>query len=455
MNRQGKEPESQIVLKRPCQENKLAQHSSSIPIPSSIAPSVHGIDISPAIRGVQDHMSTWMSSLIHAQDGCLQMVAQRVSMGRIQQEQLAQQVAQRSMMPSMTDQVSYLRAQLAHRDAQLEQVKAERDNHFVQEEEVLAHMRLLSSETEDWKSRVVTETEEVLCRESAQAAQQATETQKTMDQHYKVKWRQAEADLNALCQSNSAQVQSLASKLHETNSEHQELRTAHERQLRLEAQTLRETQQQEQQTAQMTQEHEYAIQELRRQAEEQPVIQKTVWKRQLSQQSTYKAETHELYAEMLNMREKSEMQSHLAANVCMLEHSVPSRSVESEPENVLNTRSPRRCSKWILPEELETPNRPTSSGLQSPVGVPVQLGPSPQTRILFFVFDASRDTQIPRRRSVKRCCIRLEAAGSYEIDGVVLPYGSRQKRASNRLVLFRDTLRYSSTVASGQHNFWP
>ena len=35
-------------------------------------------------------------------------------------------------------------AQLAYRDAQLEQVRAERNNHFVQEEEVLAHMRLLS-----------------------------------------------------------------------------------------------------------------------------------------------------------------------------------------------------------------------------------------------------------------------------------------------------------------------
>ena len=74
------------------------------------------------------------------------------------------------------------------------------------------------------------------------------------------------------------------------------------------------------------------------------------------------------------------MQSHLAANMCKLEHSVPSRSVGSEPENVLNTRSPGRCSRWILPDELETPNRPTSSGLQSPVGAPVQLGPSPQTR---------------------------------------------------------------------------
>ena len=345
-----------------------------------MVPSVQGFDIFPAIRGVQDHMSNWMSSLIQAQDGCLQMVAHRASMGRVQQEQLAQHVAQRSMMPSTTDQVSYLRAQLAHRDAQLEQVRAERDNHFVQEEEVLAHMRLLSSEAKDWKSRVVTEAEEVLCRESAQAAHQATEAQEAMDQHYKAKWRQAEADLKALCQSNSAQVQSLAAKLQETNLEHHELYTAQERQLRLEAQALRQAQEQEQQAAQMTQEHELAIQEFRRQAEEQPELHKSLWRRQLSQQSTYKAEIHELYTEMLNMREKSEMQSHLSAHMCKLEHSIPSRSVESEPENVLNTRSPGRCSSWILPSEMETPDRPTSSGLQSPIGAPVQLGPSPQTR---------------------------------------------------------------------------
>ena len=97
--------------------------------------------------------------------------------------------------------------QLAHREAQLEQVRAERDNHFVQEEEILAHMRLLSSEANHWKSRVVTETEEVLCRESAQVAQQATEAQKAMDQHYRARY---------LCQSNSAQAQSLAFKLQET-----------------------------------------------------------------------------------------------------------------------------------------------------------------------------------------------------------------------------------------------
>ena len=81
-------------------------------------------------------------------------------------------------------------------------------------------MRLLSSEAKDWKSRVATEAEEVPCRESGQVAHQATEAQEAMDQHCKAKWRQAEADLKGLCQSNSAQVQSLASKLQETNLEH-------------------------------------------------------------------------------------------------------------------------------------------------------------------------------------------------------------------------------------------
>ena len=162
MSRQGSEPENQIVLKRPRQENRLVQHSRSTSIPRSIVSSVHGFDMYSAIRGVQDHMSNWMRSLIQAQDGCLQMVAQRASMGRVQQEQLAQNVAQRAMMPSTADQVSYLRAQLAHRDAQLELVRAERDTNFVQEEEVLAHVRLLSSEARHWKSRVVTEAEEVL-----------------------------------------------------------------------------------------------------------------------------------------------------------------------------------------------------------------------------------------------------------------------------------------------------
>ena len=225
-------------------------------------------------------------------------------MGRSQQEHLAQQVALRSTMPSTSNEVAYLRAQLALRDAQIEQVKAERDNHFVQEEEeVLAHMHLLSSEAKDWKSRVVTEAEEVLCRESAQLAQQATEAQEAMDQHYKAKWQQAEADLTALCKSNSAQVQSFASKMHETNVEHQKLHDAQERQLQLEAQALREAHQHEQHAAYSAQEYQQMIHELRRQADEQPELQKVQWKNQLSQQASYKAKIHELQTETQFERE--------------------------------------------------------------------------------------------------------------------------------------------------------
>ena len=378
MSRQEEEPERQMVPKRPRREDQLVPRLQST---MSIVPHVQGIDLMPTIRGVHEHMSTWMSSLINAQDGCLQAVAHRASMGRTHQEHLAQQVALRSTMPSTNNQVAYLRAQLALRDAQIEQVKAQRDSHFVQEEEeVLAHTRLLSSEAKDWKSRVVTEAEEVLCRESAHMAHQATEAQEAMDQHYKAKWQQAEADLTALCKPNSVQVQSFASKMHETNAEHQKLHDAQERRIQLEAQALREAHQHEQQATHATQEYQDMVQELRRQADDQPDKEKLLWKRHLSQQADYRAEIHELHTELLNMKERSEMKSHLAANMRRIEQTVPSRTVEAEPDNVLNTLSPGRSTRWILPGELETPNRPTSSGLQSPTGAPVQFGPSPMTR---------------------------------------------------------------------------
>ena len=241
-------------------------------------------------------------------------------------------------------------------------------------------MRLLSSEAKDWRSRVVTEAEEVLCRESAQMAQNDTETQEAMDQHFKAKWQKAESDLKAVCQSNSAQVQSFASKMHETNVEHQQLHDAQERRIQLEAQALRAAHLQEQEAAHTAQEYQRMVQELRQSADEQPDKEKNLWKRHLSQQADYRAEIHELHAELLNTRERSEMKAHLAANMCRIEQTVPSRTVDAEPENTLNTLSPGRSSRWILPHELETPDRPTSSGLQSPVGVPVQFGPSPVTR---------------------------------------------------------------------------
>ena len=64
MSRQGNEPESQIVRKRPRQEDRLVQHPRSSSIPRSIVSSVQGFDVFPIICGFQDNMSNWMSSLI-------------------------------------------------------------------------------------------------------------------------------------------------------------------------------------------------------------------------------------------------------------------------------------------------------------------------------------------------------------------------------------------------------
>ena len=46
---------------------------------------------------------------------------------------------------------------------------------FFQEEELLARVRLLSSEAKDWNSRVVSEAEQVLVKESAEAAHRTNE----------------------------------------------------------------------------------------------------------------------------------------------------------------------------------------------------------------------------------------------------------------------------------------
>ena len=96
------------------------------------------MDMFPVIRSFQDNMSNRVSSLIQQQDGCLQVIAQRASQSRKSPTRATgtYPVAQRAAMPSPTDQASNLRA---HREAQPEQVRAERDNHFAQEEEVLAH----------------------------------------------------------------------------------------------------------------------------------------------------------------------------------------------------------------------------------------------------------------------------------------------------------------------------
>ena len=104
---------------------------------------------------------------------------------------------------------------------------------------------------------------------------------------------------------------------------------------------------------------------------------KSQWKHQI-QQASYMAEIHDLYTEMLKMRERSDMQASLSTKMCRLEQ--PSLTVKVEPENVLNTACPGRSPSWILASELMTPVKPTTGGIQSLRGPPVQYGPSPVTQ---------------------------------------------------------------------------
>ena len=195
------------------------------------------INMSPSIRGFQDHMTNWMSSLINQQDGCLQMGARQASQG---------------------DQTHCLHAQLAHREAQLECIRSERDIHFVQEEEP-AHMRLLSSEAKNWKFRVVSEAEQVLVKECAETTHRATEVQKTLLQTVSSLLETTEAELRDMYESNSTQMQLLAASLLENELEHQQLHTANERRLQLEAQTFRRSQDLEQETLSIAHQREVAI----------------------------------------------------------------------------------------------------------------------------------------------------------------------------------------------------
>ena len=69
-----------MVPKRPRREDQLVPRLQ----PSmSMVPHVQGIDLMPAIRGVHEHMSTWMRSLINAQDGCLQAVCSTSLYGQV------------------------------------------------------------------------------------------------------------------------------------------------------------------------------------------------------------------------------------------------------------------------------------------------------------------------------------------------------------------------------------
>ena len=95
LKRQEECPESQLA----CQLQPTAQESKTTNSRNSTE--YHHLDteivgtfgaplnMSPFIRGFQDNVTSWMSSLVNQQDGCLQMVARQASVGKLRQEQLA------------------------------------------------------------------------------------------------------------------------------------------------------------------------------------------------------------------------------------------------------------------------------------------------------------------------------------------------------------------------------
>ena len=141
----------------------------------------------------------------------------------------------------------------------------------------------------------------------------------------------------------------------------------------------------------------------------------------MCRQATFKAEILELYTEMLNTREKSERQAALSAKMCRLEQ--PSLTVEAEPENVFNTASPGRLCSWILPSELMTPLGPTTGGVQTPAGQPIQYGPSPE----IHQYSRRPDLSVPVRK--KKDVNYLEIPCSQEENN--------QKIMSNKIYSWR------------------
>ena len=83
-------------------------------------------------------------------------------------------------------------------------------------------------------------------------------------------WREAEAKLRDMCESNSAQAQQLAASLQRSELEHWQLHTANERRLQFEAKTLQMSQDMEHQALSIAHQREQEVQQLGDQSEVQP-----------------------------------------------------------------------------------------------------------------------------------------------------------------------------------------
>ena len=188
----------------------------------------------------------------------------------------------------------------------MDHARSQRDTPFVQEEELLARVRLLSSEA---NHEAVNKAEQALARESAEAARKTTAIQEAVDKQHKARWKEAEAQIRVGQESNSAQVQQ--DSLRRNDFEHQDLHTADE--IQLEAQGLCMSQDMEQPALSVAHQRE---------------------------------------------QEWSALKTILSAKAFTMDKCRP--VVETEPDILLNTKGP--CSSWILPSQTVTPLRPTTGG---------------------------------------------------------------------------------------------
>ena len=112
----------------------------------------------------------------------------------------------------------------------------------LQQEELLARVRLVRSEAQDWKSRVVSEAEQVLVANLQEQHDGPPKYKKPWTSNFKSDGEKQD-QLRDTHEPNSAQAQQLAASLQRSELEHQQLHTANERRLQLEAQALRATRQ--------------------------------------------------------------------------------------------------------------------------------------------------------------------------------------------------------------------
>ena len=174
MSRQDQDAELSLRWSDPTQEDRLAQQMRTPSIPRSIVSTVTTFDMSPFIR---------------------EFSGQYVELGK--QSNLISKMGAFRWLFDKRHKLEFVKSMIRYntyvRTSLIEKHNLNMCVHNVTfisiKRKLLAHMRLLSSETKELKSRVVNKTEQVLCRESAEVVHHAIEVQKTMDKQIQTRRR--------------------------------------------------------------------------------------------------------------------------------------------------------------------------------------------------------------------------------------------------------------------------